>query len=157
MSIVDKSFTVEPLTMADSEEVILFLRTFFFKVRSQSFTIEPSAFTHHFIPSQKDEPLNKSLDLGDCPELEQWTVKYLKENCSFKAINVAGEIIGLVINASSERNVSHTCGHTTNTHTDTIPLPPKTITGRRAHSARSLWAREIQAHPRHDGLHEHTV
>lgn len=42
--------------------------------------------------------MNKFLQLGDCAELEHWSAKYIKENCSFKAINTAGDIIGIILN-----------------------------------------------------------
>lgn len=56
----------------------------------------------------QDEPLNRSLDLGECPELEKWSIKCLGANYSFKAINTDGAIIGVVINGPVFKNVSET-------------------------------------------------
>lgn len=48
--------------------------------------------------------MNRYLDLGDCPELESWSLKYMLEGRSFKAINSAGEIIGVIINGLMHRH-----------------------------------------------------
>ncbi|XP_055682788.1 arylalkylamine N-acetyltransferase 1-like [Lutzomyia longipalpis] len=45
----------------------------------------------------KDEPLNNSLDLGECKELEIFSTESLCENVSFKAVR-NGEILGVMIN-----------------------------------------------------------
>lgn len=46
----------------------------------------------------QDEPMNVYLGLGDCPELEYWSTKYIKDGCSFKALNSQNEIIGVILN-----------------------------------------------------------
>lgn len=46
----------------------------------------------------QDEPMNIYLQLGDCPELEYWATKYIKDGCSFKALNTKNEIIGVILN-----------------------------------------------------------
>lgn len=56
--------------------------------------------------SAQDEPLNTYLQLGDCPELEIWATKCLKEGSSFKALNTAGEMIGIIINAELSKTKS---------------------------------------------------
>lgn len=42
--------------------------------------------------------MNIYLGLGDCPELEYWSTKYLKDGCSYKALNTKNEIIGVILN-----------------------------------------------------------
>lgn len=49
--------------------------------------------------------MNNHLDLGDCPELEDWASESIGDTYSFKAINPAGEIIGVIINGIVEKNV----------------------------------------------------
>ncbi|XP_030563113.1 dopamine N-acetyltransferase isoform X1 [Drosophila novamexicana] len=73
--------TIELVRPEDTPEVLAMLKTFFFK----------------------DEPLNTFLDLGECKELEQFSVKPLKDNCSYKALNKKGEIIGVFINELMRR------------------------------------------------------
>lgn len=48
--------------------------------------------------------MNSYLQLGDCPELEVWATKYLKEGLSFKALNSDGQMIGLIINGLMHKN-----------------------------------------------------
>lgn len=48
--------------------------------------------------------MNRYLKLGDCPDLEEWSLKYMLEGRSFKAINPAGEIIGVIINGLIRRD-----------------------------------------------------
>ncbi|XP_023172584.2 dopamine N-acetyltransferase isoform X1 [Drosophila hydei] len=69
-------YTIEVVQPEDTAAVLTMLKTFFFK----------------------DEPLNTYLDLGECKELEEYSVKPLKDNCSYKAVNNKGEIIGVFIN-----------------------------------------------------------
>lgn len=75
-------YTVEPLTEKDIPESLQFLKRFFFK----------------------DEPLNTSLDLGECKELEEYSVKCIPEHCSFKAVNPNGQMIGILLNGIIKKN-----------------------------------------------------
>ncbi|XP_039484037.1 arylalkylamine N-acetyltransferase 1 isoform X1 [Drosophila santomea] len=77
----DCSYTIELIQPEDGEAVIAMLKTFFFK----------------------DEPLNTFLDLGECKELEKYSLKPLPDNCSYKAVNKKGEIIGLFLNGLMRR------------------------------------------------------
>lgn len=44
--------------------------------------------------------MNIALNIGvDCKELEEFAVKSLPNDCSFKAVNGDGEIIGVILNA----------------------------------------------------------
>ncbi|XP_018782683.1 PREDICTED: dopamine N-acetyltransferase isoform X2 [Bactrocera latifrons] len=74
-------YTVELITEKDKEAVLAMLRKFFFK----------------------DEPLNKFLDLGECKELEEYTLKCVKDNCSFKAVHNNGDLIGIFLNGLLKR------------------------------------------------------
>lgn len=47
---------------------------------------------------RQDEPMNTYLQMGDCPELEYWSTKYIKDGCSYKALNTKNEIIGVILN-----------------------------------------------------------
>ncbi|XP_017005576.2 arylalkylamine N-acetyltransferase 1 isoform X1 [Drosophila takahashii] len=80
---VDKDcpYTIELIQPEDAEAVIAMLKTFFFK----------------------DEPLNTFLDLGECKELEKYSLKSLPDNCSYKAVNKKGEIIGVFLNGLVRR------------------------------------------------------
>ncbi|ALC40789.1 Dat, partial [Drosophila busckii] len=75
-------YTIELIREEDAAEVLQMLKTFFFK----------------------DEPLNTFLDLGECKELEKYSVKSLKDNCSYKAVNKNGEIIGVFLNGLMHRS-----------------------------------------------------
>ncbi|EDW53938.1 GM18311 [Drosophila sechellia] len=77
----DCPYTIELIQPEDGEAVIAMLKTFFFK----------------------DEPLNTFLDLGECKELEKYSVKPLPDKCSYKAVNKKGEIIGLFLNGLMRR------------------------------------------------------
>ncbi|XP_013104210.1 arylalkylamine N-acetyltransferase 1 isoform X2 [Stomoxys calcitrans] len=77
----DVPYTVELVTHADAEAVLEMLKTFFFK----------------------DEPLNTYLELGECKDLEEYSVKCIKDGCSFKAVTKTGEIIGVFLNALMQR------------------------------------------------------
>jgi len=59
-----------------------------------------------FSYSAQDEPLNTFLDLGECKELEKYSLKPLPDNCSYKAVNKKGEIIGVFLNGLMRRPVS---------------------------------------------------
>ncbi|KAM7360539.1 speck isoform 2-T2 [Cochliomyia hominivorax] len=74
-------YTVEPVTAEDSDKVVEMLKEFFFK----------------------DEPLNTYLDLGECKELEEYSVKCIKDGCSYKAVTKCGKIIGVFLNALMHR------------------------------------------------------
>ncbi|EDW09000.2 arylalkylamine N-acetyltransferase 1 isoform X1 [Drosophila mojavensis] len=80
---IDKEcpYTIELVQPEDTEAVLAMLKTFFFK----------------------DEPLNTYLDLGECKELEEYSMKPIKDNCSYKAVNNKGEIIGVYINGLIKR------------------------------------------------------
>ncbi|XP_017017059.1 arylalkylamine N-acetyltransferase 1 isoform X1 [Drosophila kikkawai] len=77
----DCPYTIELIRPEDGEAVIAMLKTFFFK----------------------DEPLNTFLDLGECKELEKYSLKPLTDNCSYKAVNKKGEIIGIFLNGLMRR------------------------------------------------------
>lgn len=50
--------------------------------------------------------MNTYLNLGECEELEQWSLSCIPERCSFKAVNSNGEIIGVFLNGIVKKNVS---------------------------------------------------
>ncbi|EDW35641.1 GL17369 [Drosophila persimilis] len=77
----DCPYTIELVQPEDAEAVIAMLKTFFFK----------------------DEPLNTFLDLGECKELEKYSLKPLTDNCSYKAVNKSGDIIGIFLNGLMRR------------------------------------------------------
>ncbi|EDW85661.1 uncharacterized protein Dwil_GK23036, isoform A [Drosophila willistoni] len=77
----DCPYTIELVTPEDADAVIAMLKKFFFK----------------------DEPLNTFLDLGECKELEKFSLKPIKDNCSYKAVNKNGEIIGVFLNGLMRR------------------------------------------------------
>ncbi|XP_073815363.1 arylalkylamine N-acetyltransferase 1-like isoform X1 [Musca autumnalis] len=77
----ETSYTVELVTQDDAEALLEMLKRFFFK----------------------DEPLNNSLNLGECKELEEYCLKCIKDGCSFKAVAKDGEIIGVFLNAIMHR------------------------------------------------------
>lgn len=81
----DLPYTVESITSEDSDKVVEMLKKFFFK----------------------DEPLNTYLNLGECKELEEYSVKCIKDGCSFKAVTKSGEIIGVFLNALLHRPTSN--------------------------------------------------
>ncbi|XP_055838049.1 arylalkylamine N-acetyltransferase 1 isoform X2 [Episyrphus balteatus] len=77
----DVPYTIELITEKDADGVLAMLKEFFFK----------------------DEPLNTYLNLGECEELEEYSVKSIPEKCSFKAVNKQGEIIGVFMNGIMRR------------------------------------------------------
>lgn len=77
----DVPYTIELITEKDAEGVLKMLKTFFFK----------------------DEPLNTFVNLGECKELEEYSLKSIPEKCSFKAVNKQGEIIGVFMNGLMRR------------------------------------------------------
>lgn len=50
--------------------------------------------------------MNTYLDLGECKELEEYTLKSLPDGCSFKAVNSKGEIVGVAMNGIVKKPVS---------------------------------------------------
>jgi len=78
----ESPYKVELIKDEDAQEVLAMLKRFFFK----------------------DEPLNTFLNLGECKELEEYSLKCIKDACSFKAVhNVNGEIIGVFLNGLMKR------------------------------------------------------
>ncbi|KAL9899788.1 speck isoform 1-T1 [Glossina fuscipes fuscipes] len=73
----DAAFTIELITEEDTDGVLEMLKTYFFK----------------------DEPINTFLNIGECKELEEFSLKCLKDNCSYKAVTKDNEIIGVFLNA----------------------------------------------------------
>ncbi|XP_055545999.1 arylalkylamine N-acetyltransferase 1-like isoform X2 [Wyeomyia smithii] len=78
---IDTNISIELITEDDAEDVLKLLKKFFFK----------------------DEPLNTFVNLGECKELEKYSIKCLHEHCSFKAVNSRGEIVGVNINGVVNR------------------------------------------------------
>lgn len=79
-------YSIKPIKQADSESVLNFLRKFFFR----------------------DEPLNvdiKLLDTPDatCKELEDYSVKSIKDGLSLMAVSESGKIIGVCLNGCMKR------------------------------------------------------
>lgn len=77
----DVSFTIELITAEDAGAVLEMLKTYFFK----------------------DEPINTFLNIGECKELEEFSLKCLKDNCSYKAVTKNNEIIGVFLNSLMHR------------------------------------------------------
>lgn len=51
--------------------------------------------------------MNVYLGMGDdCKELEEYSTKSIVDNCSFKALNSNGEIIGVFLNGIVKKPVS---------------------------------------------------
>lgn len=50
--------------------------------------------------------MNCYLNMADCVELEEYATKSIGENCSFKALNARGEIIGVAMNGIVKKPVS---------------------------------------------------
>ncbi|XP_059617137.1 arylalkylamine N-acetyltransferase 1-like [Phlebotomus argentipes] len=71
----------EMIKPEDADEVVAFIRRHFFE----------------------DEPLNRSLKLGECKELEIFSTESLPEHISFKAVR-NGEILGVMINGVVHKN-----------------------------------------------------
>ncbi|XP_030379357.1 dopamine N-acetyltransferase isoform X2 [Scaptodrosophila lebanonensis] len=80
----DCPYTIELVRPEDGDQVVAMLKKFFFK----------------------DEPLNTFLDLGECKELEKYSLKSITDNCSYKAVNKNGEIIGVYLNGLMRRPTS---------------------------------------------------
>lgn len=53
----------------------------------------------------QDEPINTFLNIGECKELEEFSLKCLKDNCSYKAVTKDNEIIGVFLNSLIHRPV----------------------------------------------------
>lgn len=94
-------YKVEEITEEDSEEVLKMLKKFFFKVKIWN------SFSRNFLFNCfQDEPLNQFLNLGECKELEKYSLKCIGERCSFKAVHDNGDIIGVFISGILKRPVS---------------------------------------------------
>lgn len=80
------SIDMKYITDDDSDNVILFLRKFFFK----------------------DEPLNVNVKLLEkattCIELEEYSLKSIKDGVSVMVLNESKEIVGVCLNGISHRN-----------------------------------------------------
>lgn len=51
--------------------------------------------------------MNTYLDMGvDCKELQEYSIKSIGDNCSFKALNSDGEIVGVLLNGIVHKPVS---------------------------------------------------
>ncbi|KRT84410.1 hypothetical protein AMK59_2792, partial [Oryctes borbonicus] len=81
-------FSIEKIKPRDTEKVLEFLRNFFFR----------------------DEPLNVNIKLLEgeqtCPDLEEFSLKAIKDNVSLMAITESGKIIGVSLNGIIERNIT---------------------------------------------------
>lgn len=94
---VTDQYTIELITEKDADEVLALLKKFFFK----------------------DEPLNTYIQLGECKELEEYSLKNIKDGCSYKAVDTKGKIIGVLLNGIlkkpliDEKPIQHaiTCKH----------------------------------------------
>lgn len=42
--------------------------------------------------------MNTYLDLGECEELEEYSLQSISSGCSFKAVNSSGKIVGVFLN-----------------------------------------------------------
>lgn len=51
--------------------------------------------------------MNDYLKMDDCKELEEYATKNIGDNCSFKALNSRGEIIGVAMNGIIKKPVSN--------------------------------------------------
>lgn len=96
------SFRIEVIKAEDVDGVIAFLKERFFKVGSCRWFKEISFLISSFHCFQ-DEPLNSSLDLGDCPELEHFCRSGLDSGLSLKVIDELGTIIGVAVNSKVKR------------------------------------------------------
>lgn len=97
----DQTCNVDFITEDDVPDVIAFLKTHFFKVRLL-FKSKMRLCTHKKF---QDEPMNTFLQLGECKELEEYATHCIPENCSFKATNSKGEIIGVFLNGIIKKPV----------------------------------------------------
>lgn len=109
-----KLFEIQPATLADSENVRLFLRTYYIRVGRHARATSMSVTEHSPhnmdwiaipIANKKDSPLNKCLQVAPCTEIEDWGCSQLTDECSFKAVDDAGEIIGLLLNCIISKTV----------------------------------------------------
>lgn len=50
--------------------------------------------------------MNTFVNLGECKELEEYSLKSLSDKCSFKAVNANGEIVGVAMNGIVKKPVS---------------------------------------------------
>lgn len=89
---------IEKISKEDDEVVMEFLKQTFFKVRI-ILRMQPD-FVPQFPNGFKfqDEPLNASLELGDCKPLEHFCRKTFNSGLSFKATDtVTGELLGVIL------------------------------------------------------------
>jgi hypothetical protein len=102
------SITIDLIQLEDVDEVLKLLKTYFFRVTFFYFGRHFMIFLKFItlLDLMQDEPLNKFLDMDDCNELEEYTLKCIPEQCSFKAVNAQGEIIGVAINGLMRRPVN---------------------------------------------------
>lgn len=74
---------------------------------ANSFPVTANLFNTKFLPSfLKDEPLNCYVQLGECQDLEEYCKKSIPDNCSYKAVNSNGEIVGVYLNGIIRKPVS---------------------------------------------------
>lgn len=52
--------------------------------------------------------MNTFLELGECKELEEYATHCITDDCSFKATNSKGEIIGVFLNGIIHKPVGRT-------------------------------------------------
>lgn len=83
-------FEIKLVNSNDMENVLEFLRRFFFR----------------------DEPLNVNIELltsedATCLELEEYSVKCIKDNLSLMAVSESGKIVGVCLNGAQLRDQPH--------------------------------------------------
>lgn len=94
--------SVELIRPEDGGQVIRFLKDNFFEVTSIILRLISSNYisvsTFCVFSTNQDEPMNASLDLGECKELERYSECCIGDELSFKAISIdTAEILGVVI------------------------------------------------------------
>lgn len=113
---------IEFIGSKDVPELVEFIKKHFFmvskllaKVPSFSrsmFSLTKSAKSIIFGTSEviitfQGESIGAHLNISsDCKELEEYCIKSVPENCSFKAVNSKGKMVGALTNAIIERPVS---------------------------------------------------
>lgn len=53
----------------------------------------------------QDEPMNTYLEMDECKELEEYSIKSISDQCSYKAVNSKGEIVGVAMNGIIKKPV----------------------------------------------------
>lgn len=68
----------------------------------ESVRVADTAAVREFLQSYyiRDSPLNKCLQVAPCPELEDWACSLLPDGYSFKAVDAAGHIVGVLLNTN---------------------------------------------------------